>query len=327
MKPSLSLCLLASLSLIGLVANQLSARAETYPTKPVKVIVPYAAGSAADVIGRIVAQKLSDLSGGQFYVENLPGAGGTVGTGTAARAPADGYTILVMNQDFVVQPLVKSKVPYDAFTSFTPVSSVAAAPETVSVHPSVPATNMRELIALLKANPGKYTYASPGYGTSPHIACERLFKLTHGVEVVQVPFQGGGPAVTATLGGHTHILHITLPLVAEHVKSGGLRGLAVADKKRSLLLPDVPTLDEAGIPNHEVGYWVGILVPAGTPRDIVDALNRRVAQIVSLPDVKDRLATLGFGAFTGTPEDLAAHIKAESAEWSRVVRAAQININ
>src|SRR5262245_34658071 len=327
MKPSLSLCLLTSLSLFCLSANQLSARAETYPAKPVKVIVPYAAGSAADVIGRIVAQNLSDLSSGQFYVENLPGAGGTIGTGTAARAPADGYTILVMNQDFVVQPLVKSKVPYDAFTSFTPVGSVAAAPETISIHPSVPATNMSELIALLKANPGKYTYASPGYGTSPHIACERLFKLTHGVEVVQVPFQGGGPAVTSTLGGHTHILHITLPLVAEHVKSGGLRGLAVAAKKRSQLLPDVPTLQEAGTPNHEVGYWVGILVPAETPREIVGVLNQLLAQIVSRPDVKDRLATLGFDPFAGTPEDLAAHIKAESAEWSRVVREANININ
>jgi tripartite-type tricarboxylate transporter receptor subunit TctC len=327
MKPSLSLCFLASLSLFGLSANQQFAQAETYPAKPVKVIVPYAAGSAADVIGRIVAQKLSDLSGGQFDVENLPGAGGAVGTGAAARAPADGYTILVMNQDFVVQPLVKAKVPYDPFKSFTPVGSVAAAPETISVHPSVPASNMKELIALLKANPGKYTYASPGYGTSPHIACERLFKLTHGVEVVQVPFQGGGPAVTATLGGHTHILHITLPLVAEHVKSGGLRGLAVADKRRSQLLPDVPTLHEAGIPNHEVGYWVGILVPTETPKDVVDLLNRHIGQIVSLPDVKDRLATLGFSPFAGAPEDLAAHIKVESAEWSRVVREANININ
>jgi len=327
MKPSLSLCLLTSLSLFGLSASQFSARAETYPAKPVKVIVPYAAGSAADVIGRIVAQKLSDLSSGHFYVENLAGAGGTIGTGMAARAPADGYTILVMNQDFVVQPLVKSKVPYDVFTSFTPVGSVAAAPETISVHPSVPATNLTELISLLKANPGKYTYASPGYGTSPHIACERLFKLTHGVEVVQVPFQGGGPAVTSTLGGHTHILHITLPLVAEHVKSGGLRGLAVAAKTRSQLLPDVPTLQEAGTPHHEVGYWVGILVPAETPRDIVNVLNRLIAQIVSHPEIKDRLATLGFDAFTGTPEDLAAHIKAESAEWSRVVREANIHIN
>jgi len=327
MKPSLSLCFLASLSLFALSATHQVARAETYPAKPVKVIVPYAAGSAADVIGRVVAQGLSDLSGAQFYVENLPGAGGTIGTGAAARAPADGYTILIINQDFVVQPLVKAKVPYDPFKSFTPVGSVASAPETISIHPSVPANNMQELMALLKANRGKYTYASPGYGTSPHIACERLFKLTHGVEVVQVPFQGGGPAVTSTLGGHTHILHITLPLIAEHVKSGSLRGLAVADKSRSQLLPDVPTLNEAGIPNHEVGYWVGILVPSETPKDIVDLLNQRIGQIISLPEVKDRLGKLGFAPFAGTPEDLVAHIKAESLEWARVVREANININ
>src|SRR5262245_35689055 len=328
MKTSLSCCLLASLSLFGLSAlAQQAARAEAYPAKPVKVIVPYAAGSAADVIGRIVAQRLSEFSGGQFYVENLAGAGGTIGTGTAARAPADGHTILIVNQDFVVQPLVKAKVPYDVRNSFIPVGSVAAAPETISVHPSVPATNMKELIALLKANPGKYTYASPGYGTSPNIACERLFKLTHGIEVVQVPFGGGGPAVTSTLGGHTQILHITLPLVAEHVKSGALRGLAVADKKRSSLLPDVPTLEEAGVPNHDVGYWVGVLVPAGTPKDVIDLLNRQIGRMLALPDVNERLIKMGFSPLVGGPDELAAHVKRETTEWSRVVQKANINVN
>jgi tripartite-type tricarboxylate transporter receptor subunit TctC len=308
-------------------AAQQPAGAESYPSKPVKLIVPYPAGAAADIIGRIVAQKLSELTGAQAYVENLPGAGGAIGTGTAARAPADGYTLLVMNQDFVVQPLVKSKIPYDAFKSFTPVAAVAASPETISVHPSVPAASMQELIALLKANPGKYSYASPGHGTSPHIACERLFKLTSGVDVIHVPFQGGAQAVTSTLAGHTQILHITLPLVAAHIKEGKLRGLAVADKVRSPSLPDVPTLEEAGFPKHEVGYWTGILVPAETPKAVVDELNKQIARIVALPDVKERLATLGFGPLAGTPQEFAAHIKAESEEWGRVVREAKINID
>src|SRR6516225_423723 len=234
MKTPLSMFVLGLLSLCPIpAAAQQPAETTSYPARSVKVVVPYPPGAAADIIGRLVAQKLSELTGSQFYVENLPGAGGVIGTATAARAPADGYTILVMNQDFVVQPAVKSKVPYDPFKTFIPVASIAAAPETISVHPSLPATSMKELIALLKANPGKYSYASPGHGTSPHIACERLFKLTYGLDVVHVPFQGGAPAVTATLAGHTQILHITLPLAAPYIKEGKLRGLAVADKRRA----------------------------------------------------------------------------------------------
>jgi tripartite-type tricarboxylate transporter receptor subunit TctC len=316
---------LGFLSLVAVpVAAQQPARAEAYPSRPVKVIVPYAPGAAADVIGRLVAQKMSELSGGQFYVENLPGAGGSIGTGNAARAAADGYTLLLMNQDFVVQPAVKSKIPYDPFKSFTPVSLVAAAPEVISVSPSVPVTGMKELIALLRSNPGKYSYASPGYGTSPHVACERLFKLTYGLDIIHVPFQGGGPAVMATISGQTQILHITLPLVAAHIKEGTLRGLAVADKRRSDMLPDVPTLEEAGIPRHEVGYWTGVLTPTGTPDNVVQLLNRLIIKIMALPDVRERLAVLGFRQIASTREDFAAHLKAEAAEWTRVVRDAGI---
>jgi tripartite-type tricarboxylate transporter receptor subunit TctC len=325
MKTALSLFALALLSLCPNPAAAQQSVA-SYPAHPVKVIVPYAPGAAADIIGRIVAQKLSELTGSQFYVENLPGAGGVLGTATAARASADGYTMLVMNQDFVVQPAVKSKVPYDPFRSFVPVASLAAAPETISVHPSVPARSMTELISLVKANPGKYSYASPGYGTSPHVACERLFKLSYGLDVIHVPFQGGGPAVTSTLAGHTQILHITLPLVADHIKAGTLRGLAVADKRRSQWLPDVPTLEEAGISNHEVGYWTGVLLPAGTPETIVKLLNRHLAAIVSSPELRERLAALGFTRLAGTSQELAAYIDRESAEWGRVVREAKIRV-
>jgi tripartite-type tricarboxylate transporter receptor subunit TctC len=316
----------SALLMVSAAAAQTPAKAEGYPARPVKVVVPYPPGAAADLIGRVVARKLSEATGGQFYVENVPGAGGTIGTAAVARAPADGYTILVMNQDFVVQPAVRSKVAYDAFQSFAPVAAIAAAPETISVHPSLPATSMQELVALLKANPGKYSYASPGYGTSPHVACERLFRLALGLDVVHVPFQGGGPAVSSTLAGHTPILHITLPLVSEHIKDGKLRGLAVADKKRSKTLLDVPTLEESGITKHEVGYWTGILVPAETPKDIVQLLNRQVAKLLAATDVKERLSAIGFDPLSGSPEDFGNHIKAEFAEWSRVVGEAKLKI-
>src|SRR6266568_8485112 len=206
-------------------ASERPVQAENYPARPVKLVLPYPAGGPGDVIARVLAQKLSEQTGGQFYVENLPGAGGTIGAGAASKAPADGYTILMINQDFVVQPIIKSKVPYDAFNGFAPVGLVATAPEMISVHPSVPAKDVKELIALLKANPGKYSYATPGYGTSPHLACERLFRISHGLDVVHVPFQGGGPAVQSTLAGHTQIIHIIAPAVVPYVKEGALHAL------------------------------------------------------------------------------------------------------
>jgi tripartite-type tricarboxylate transporter receptor subunit TctC len=327
MKTLLWLPLLGLLSLPAIPAAAQSEGPERYPERPVRVVVPYGAGAAADVIARIVAQKLSEHTGTQFYVENLPGAGGVTGTVAAARAPADGHTNQMMNQDFVVQPLVKSTTPYDPFKSFVPVAFVAAAPETISVHPSVAAKSMTDLIALVKANPGKFTYASPGYGTSPHIAIERLFKLSYGLDVVQVPFQGGGPAVTSTIAGHTQILHITLPLVAAHITEGKLRGLAVADSKRARLLPDVPTLTEAGITKHDVGYWTGLMVPAATPDKVVELLNRAMTRIMTTPDVQERLAKIGFEPMSGTRESFANHVRAESAEWGRVVRQANIKID
>ena len=197
-------------------------------SQSVKIIVSYPPGSPDDVIARILAQKLSE-AGGRFHVENMPGAAGTIGTATAARAAPDGCTMVIVNQNFVVQPAIGEKLSYEVPESFTPVALLLAAPETISVNPSVPATTMKELAALVKANPGKYNYASPGYGSSPHLASERLFKHSLGLDVVHVPFQGGPPAVTSTVAGHTQILHLTLPIVAPLVRDGKLRLLAVAD--------------------------------------------------------------------------------------------------
>ncbi len=318
--------LLAILVVGGAAYAQTAAVAPGYPTRAVRVIVPYPPGGM-DVVARVTAEKLSQALGTPFHVENLPGAGGTIGTGTAANAPADGSTVLVMNQDFVIQPIVKAKVPYDLVKSFTPVTLIATAPEMILVHPSVPAKNMQELIALLKANPGKYSYATPGYGTSPHLACERLFRLSYGLDVVHVPFQGAAPAITSTIAGHTQILHITAPLVVQQVKDGMLRALAVASTQRSPAFPDVPTLAQAGVPNHEVGFWMGIMVPAGTPKDLVDIQQHEIARIMSLPDMKERLATLGLDPIANTPEEFANHINTQFAEWSKVVRDAHLKID
>jgi tripartite-type tricarboxylate transporter receptor subunit TctC len=302
------------------------ADAQNYPTRPVKLVVPYPPGGPNDIMARILAQKLSESLGGQFYVENAAGAGGTIAAGVVANAPADGHTFLVANQDVIVQPIIKTKVPFDPFKSFVPVTLVVSAPEMIVVHPSLPAKSMNELIELLKANPGKYSYASPGYGTTPHLACEWLFRLEYGIDVTHVPFQGAAPAVQSVLGGQTPIFHNVLPAVAPHIRQGTMRPLAVAAGKRSPFFPDVPTLAEAGIPGHEVGFWIVVLAPAGTPKATVDVLNRQVAGILNLPDVKERLQTIGFDPASSTPDAAADHMKAETDKWTKVVRDAKIKI-
>jgi tripartite-type tricarboxylate transporter receptor subunit TctC len=309
------------------VPAQQPAAGERYPSKPVKIIVPRPPGNANDLIARVLAQKLSDETRGPFYVENLPAGGGIVGMGAAATAAADGYTLLAANQDLIVHPLVKGKVPYDPLKSFAPVSLLASAPEVIAVHPSVPAKDIKELIALLKANPGKYSYASPGHGTSPHIACERLFKVTNDLDVVHVPFPGGGQAVQSTIAGHTAILHITLPLIEPHIKDGKLRLLAIASDKRSPQFPEVPTLAEAGFPNHEVAFWVGLLLPTDASSDKVETLYGMITKIQSTPDVKQRFEAMGFQSIASSPGAFADYLKTEYAAWAKVVRAANIQVD
>ena len=292
----------------------------------VKIIVPFPAGGPDDLVARIIAQKLSE-AGGRVHVENMPGATGMIGTAAVARAAPDGCTLLITNQNLITQTAVGAKNPYDVLDSFTPVTLLLAAPEAISVNPSVPATTMQELITLTKANPGKYNYASPGYGSSPHLAGERLFRQTLGLDIVHVPFTGGPPAINATVAGHTQILVITLPLVVNLVKDGKLRLLAVADKTRSQGFPHVATLAESGIPRHEVGFWNGILLPKGASKDIVEQIHGQVAKIASLPDVKERLAALGYSLINGSPEAFSAHIKSELTSWSAIAREQNIRID
>ena len=315
------------LALFGIAAADRTAVAETYTSKPVKLVVPYAPGGPNDLVARILAQKLAEGLGGSFFVENTAGAGGTIATGQAANSAADGTTILVANQDLIVQPIIKAKVPYDPFKSFTPVSLAVSAPEMIVVHPSLQVKDLKELVALLKANPGKYSYASPGYGTTPHLACVWLFNLENGIDVTHVPFQGAAPAVQSVLAGQTPVFHNVLPAVAPHIRAGTMRALAVASSNRTPYFPDVPTIGEAGYPGHEVGFWMGVFVPVGTPKDLVDVLNKQVARIMTLPDVKERMATIGFDPTVSTSDGLINHMKAETDKWSKVVRQANIKID
>jgi len=315
------------LALFGIAAADHTAVAETYTSKPVKLVVPYAPGGPNDLVARILAQKLAEGLGGSFFVENTAGAGGTIATGQAANAAADGTTILVANQDLIVQPIIKAKVPYDPFKSFTPVSLAVSAPEMIVVHPSLQVKDLKGLVALLKANPGKYSYASPGYGTTPHLACVWLFNLENGIDVTHVPFQGAAPAVQSVLAGQTPVFHNVLPAVAPHIRAGTMRALAVASSNRTPYFPDVPTIGEAGYPGHEVGFWMGVFVPVGTPKELVDVLNKQVARIMTLPDVKERMATIGFDPTVSTSDELINHMKAETDKWSKVVRQANIKID
>ena len=292
----------------------------------IKIIVPFPAGGPDDLVARILAQKLFE-AGGRVHIENMPGATGMIGTAAVARAAPDGCTLLITNQNLITQTAVGAKNPYDVLNSFTPVTLLLAAPEAISINPSVPAKTMQELIALTKANSGKYNYASPGYGSSPHLAGERLFKQTLGLDIVHVPFTGGPPAINATVAGHTQILAITVPLVANLVKDGKLRLLTVADKTRSPEFPDVATLTESGIPRHEVGFWNGLLLPRGAPKELIEQVQRQVAQIIALPDVKGRLAALGYSTISGSPEEFATHLKAELTSWTAIARDQDIKID
>jgi tripartite-type tricarboxylate transporter receptor subunit TctC len=315
--------LAAALTLLGF---SLAAQAQNYPSRPVKLIVPYAPGGPNDIMARLLAQKFSETLSGTFFVENLPGGGSTIGTGTAANATPDGYTLLVANQDIVVQPVLRAKVPYDPHKSFIPVSMLLTAPETITVHPSMPATNLKELIEVLKANPQKYSYASPGYGTTPHLAMTWLLKLKNGIDLTHVPFQGAAPAMQSVLSGQTPVFHMVLPVVMPHIQAGSIRALVVADKSRSPLLPNVPTIGEAGYAGHEIGFWMGLYATAGTPRAVLDALQAQTVKIMTMPDVKERFEKIGFTPTSSTSAELAAHMQTETEKWTQVVRQADIKI-
>jgi tripartite-type tricarboxylate transporter receptor subunit TctC len=303
------------ITLIGgaMVAWPVPTLAQTYPARPVRIIVPFAPACPTDVFARLLVQKLSQNLGQQFYVENQVGAGGNIGMGNAAHATADGYTIVFVSTSYIVNPSLYAKIPYDPFKDFAPVTLAAVSPNVLAVHPSVPAKTVKELIAEIKANPGIYSFASAGLGTTPHLSRE-LFKLSQGLDLVHVPFNGSAPAIQSTLAGHTPIAFTVVTPVVPQVKEGKLRALAVTTPKRSPALPDVPTLAEAGLPDQEADTMQGILVPAGTPKAVIDLLHSEIVEVMALPDVKERMAVLGFESVANTPEEFAARIKFEIPE-------------
>ncbi len=302
-----------------------AASAQSYPDKPVKVVVGFAPGGPTDVIARIVADKLSANLGKQFYVVNQPGAGSNTATGMVATSPADGYTLLVVSTGFVVNPSLFAKVPYDPVKDFAPITIVAVSPNVVTVHPSVPAKTLKELIEVIKASPGKYSFAAPGVGSTPHLSGE-IFRVVFGLDLPTVQFTGAGPAIQSTVGGHTPVAFSALPPAAPQVQQGTLRALAVTATKRASALPDVPTMAEAGITGQEAYTLTGILAPAGTPKQIVDLLHSEIVKLVAQPDVQKRLDDLGFEVVANTPDQFAAQIKSEMEKWGKVVRDAKLKV-
>jgi tripartite-type tricarboxylate transporter receptor subunit TctC len=312
-------------ALVTLMLGTATAFAQGYPNKPVRIVVGFAAGGPTDVIARIVAQKLSETLGQQFYVENVGGAGGNTAAGQVARAPADGYTIHVVSTGFMVNMSLYAKVPYDAVKDFAPVTLVAYSPNVVIVNPSMPAKDIKELVQLIRDNPGKYSFAGPGIGSTPHLAGMQ-FRLAYNLDLVHVPFTGAGPAIQSTIAGHTPIAFTALPPALAAVKDGKLRMLGVATPERAASVPEIATFAEQGIKDQDSDTLTGMVAPAGTPKEIVELLQKEIAKAVGQPDVKEKLATLGFVPVASKPEEFGARIKAEIEKWGKVVRDAKLKV-
>lgn len=296
-----------------------------YPSRPIRMIVPFAAGGPTDVIARVMAQKLSENLGQQVVVDNRAGAGGNIGMGLATGASPDGYTLLVVSSSYVVNPGLYSKIPYDPYKSFIPVSNMAASPNIYSVHPSVPAKSMQELVKLVHANPKKFNFATPGIGTTPDLAAA-LLKVTAKLDVSTVPYNGAGPAIAAVVGNQVPLGCTAMPPTTPHIQASRLRGVAVTSAKRSSALPDVQTMAEAGYAGQESETLQGMLVPAGTPAAVVKRLHAEVVKILAQPDVKERVTTLGFDVIASSPTEFAAQIRQEVAKWGQVVKQAGIKV-
>jgi len=299
------------------------AAAQDYPNKPIRFIVPYPPAGGTDVVARILTEPLGAALGQPIIIDNKGGAAGNVGTDIAAKAPADGYHILFTLSSHTINPKLYSKLPFDVEKDFVPISLAAMIPQILVVHPSVPANNVQELIALAKAQPGKLNYASVGTGSPGHIAGE-LFKLKAGIDIVHVPYKGGGPAVTDTIGGQVQMLFVSMPAAWQHVKSGRLKAIAVTSDKRSVAAPDMPTFLESGVPDYVVNSWYGALAPARTPPAAVAKLQAAFAQVLANPQVKEKLLAQGAEAAPTTQAEFDKIIRDELAKWDYVIRAANI---
>ena len=296
-----------------------------YPMRTVRVIVPFAPGGPLDVFGRLMAEKLSEYFREQFYIENIGGAGGNIGTGRAAKAAPDGYTLLLTANNHIINPLLYESVPYDAFKDFEPVALAVSFPTALSVNPSVPARTVAELVALVRATPGKYSFASAGVGTPSHLLGER-FRQKLSLDLVHVPYNGSGPATAAVMAGDTPVCFAALTAAAPLAQAGRVRVLATMSNTRSQALPEVPTIIEAGYAGLDGEGWDGIFVPVGTPRQIVKLLGDEIRKIVALPEVASRTEALGFSPVAASSDAFAKQLANESATWSEVIHAAGLKM-
>lgn len=320
------MALALGLSAASLLAAGAQATAQQFPDRPVTLVVPFAAGGSTDVVARIIAQKMSDDLGQQVVVENVAGAGGNIGADRVARAEPDGYTILMGTvATHALNPLILKTKPYDPEKDFTPVSLLVVVPNVLVVNPELPAKTVQELIALLKADPEKYAYASSGNGTPLHLSGE-LFKAMAGVNIQHIPYKGAGPALNDVVGNQVPIMFDNLPSSSPHIKSGTLRALGVTTAERAPSFPDVPTIAEAGVPGYETYTWNALFAPAGTPKEIVDRLNASANKAMKDPAVIEKMNGFSARIVGSTPEELGAHVKAELAKWEPVVKGANISM-
>jgi len=310
---------LIGLSLLGMNG----AAAQGYPIRPVRMIVPQSAGGSTDLVARAVGQRMADAIGQPMVVDNRPGAGSINGTDIAAKATPDGYTLLVVAASFTITPNIRKKVPYDVLHDFTPISQLVTLPHILVVHPSLPVKSVKELIALAKAQPGVLNFASSGIGTSTHMATELFMYLTH-TNMVNIPYKGGAPGMTALLGGQVQLYFAAISTAMPHVRSGRLRALAVSTAKRSIAVPEYPTIEEAGVPGYEHASWVGMLAPDQTPRAVIVQLNREAVKVTQMAEVKKLLLRSGVETLGSSPEEFDNVIKSEFKKWARVVKAAGI---
>jgi tripartite-type tricarboxylate transporter receptor subunit TctC len=315
----------AALAAIAVLAASPEVLAQAWPNKSVRVVVPFPAGGSADTLSRLLGQKLTERLAQPFVVDNRPGAGGNIGTDLVAKAPADGYTILVTPSSLAIAPSLYPNLSWDPVKDFAPVVLVASTPNILVVHPSVPANSVQELVALAKSRPGQLNYASGGNGATNHLAGE-LFKRMTATDIVHIPYRGNPLAVIDVLNGQVAMMFDFMITSLPHVKAGKLRPLAVTGTKRSPQVPELPTVAEAGVPGYEASTWFSVMAPAGTPAEAVNKLNAEVNAILKLADVRERLDTLGAEPMGGTPADVAALIRADLAKWAEVVRAASIKI-
>jgi tripartite-type tricarboxylate transporter receptor subunit TctC len=316
--------ILGMVGALAALALPMTGTAQTaWPTKPLKIIVPFTPGTGIDVLARTLGQKLSERLGQPVVVDNKPGASGNIGTGGVATSAPDGYTLLMTVNTFVINPSLYKSVPYDPIKSFVPVAPAAVGALTFAVHPSFPAKTLAEAVKLFKANPGKYTYASPGSGTPQHLAME-LFKLNTGTDILHVPYKGSAGAITDLLGGEVQVMVLPVHSALTHAKAGRIRMLAVAQDKRAPIAPDVPTFAEQGVTNSDVDLWYGLMAPTGTPAAVVDKLNGEVNAILAMPDVREALDKQGMMPTPGKPEALGALVRNDFARWAEVIKRAKI---